>query len=291
MKQIVSIFKISLSNGTQLMASLKLFKNSFRFFRNKRQAQIFGLLCLSSFFDCLLVAYRSYYIDFHFDIIQSPRDLFHTRGVYGTFSFLIWNLFLAWIPYLIALVLVFFDRRYPPSSLKGILSAKKESCGQRKPLDWTVFWIIGLLTAWLLFFPNAPYLVTDLLHLQNRFVVPHWYDVMVFTAFAWTGLLLGFCSLAIVQAYLGQYLNHFWIQGLSFFAIVLGGFGVYMGRFQRWNSWDILDDPLQILRQQVHVLRHYDQYLNTLGMSVVMAGFLLTSYWTLQVLARADKSA
>src|SRR5215212_3141333 len=92
----------------------------------------------------------------------------------GFYRFLVWNLFLAWIPLVLAAVAYARSRRG-----LGSLTA-------------------ALLVAWLMFFPNAPYLLTDFIHLAQG-PAPLWYDALMLSAFAWTGLLLGFASLYLVQ--------------------------------------------------------------------------------------------
>ena len=232
-------------------------------FRDKRQYRLFSLLSLSSIFSISLVLFRDYYVHYDFSQIQNLTDFKDQRGTYGTFFFLIWNLILAWMPYWIALTLEFFTRRRPNASVVSIGF---------------------LLISWLLFFPNAPYIVTDLLHLHDRLVVPHWFDTMMFVSFAWTGLLLGYCSLFEVHRFLdSRFPKRFsWIFIVG--AIWLGGFGVYMGRFQRWNSWSVLTNPFGLLRQQIHVLMNPFDYLATLGVAVVLSSFMLIGYLTLGAL-------
>lgn len=232
-------------------------------FRDKRQYKLFLFLCLSSLFDCLLVFYRLHHTDFDWQIVQNFNDFKFYRGAYGTFFFLIWNLFLAWIPYWFALTLDFYTRiSLRPSSRI----------------------LVVLLGLWLLFFPNSPYIVTDLLHLRDRYVMPHWYDVMMFISFAWTGLLLGYSSLFEVQRFLESRFKPLFTWSVMVGAIWLGGFGVFMGRFQRWNSWDIVTHPFRLIKQQIHVLLNPFDHLNTLGVAVVLSGFMLIGYLTLNAL-------
>ena len=89
------------------------------------------------------------------------------------YTFLIWNLLLAWLPLAFALVAFQFSRR---------------------PLI-----VLPAAAAWLLFLPNAPYLITDLIHLRPWPNVPHWYDAIMFFTAATTGLFLGFTSLDLMH--------------------------------------------------------------------------------------------
>ena len=247
--------------STQKLSDLVLY-----IFRDKRQFNLFKILCLSTLFDCALVFYRMSHTHFDVGEMDSFGAIKSTRGVYGTFFFLIWNLFLAWIPYWIALILDFFNRM------------------KKTPSVFSIIFIVGM---WLIFFPNAPYIITDLLHLRDRQVVPHWYDLMLIVSFAWTGLMLGYCSLFEVQRFLERRFKSWVVWVITLGAIWLGGFGVYMGRFQRWNSWDAMTHPFAVIKQQVHVLANPFDYLNTLGMAVVLSGFLMIGYMTLNAMRRA----
>ena len=236
-------------------------------FRDKQQFHLFLLLSLSSLFDCILVAFRIYHVDFDWNLVQNFQDFKDYRGAYGTFLFLIWNLFLAWIPYWLALTLDLFTRLRPQASA----------------------WSIGFLLAlWLLFFPNAPYIITDLLHLKDRVIVPHWYDTLMLVSFVWTGLLLGYSSLFEVQRFLESRFKTWIAWFLTILAIWLGAFGVYMGRFQRWNSWDIVRHPFSLIKEELHILMNPLQNLATLGIAIILSGFLLIGYLTLTVLRKVD---
>ena len=227
-----------------------------KIFTTKKQFQLFRLLCLTTLLDLVLVGFRMIYTGVDFSQLDSAQAIANTRGV--TFMFLVWNLFLAWVPYLIAI------------SLEKI-PAKK-------------FMAIPALLAWLVFFPNAPYIVTDLLHVEYRPGVPLWYDVMVLFSFAWTGLLLGYLSLSEVQHFLEKRLDKKLVNLLVGAAIALCAFGVYLGRYQRWNSWDLLTNPYQLFWDTATVLAHPFAYLGTLGLAVVMAGVLGVGYLTMRTL-------
>ena len=110
--------------------------------------------------------------------------------------------------------------------------------------------------AWLAFFPNAPYLVTDLIHLRTRAFVPVWYDAIMVFAFALTGLCLAFLSLWLVHRLVERRLGK--AAGWLFVAVVAGlsGFGVYLGRYPRWNSWDVVTRPGELMADvAAHVQR------------------------------------
>jgi uncharacterized membrane protein len=133
------------------------------------------------------------------------------------FWFLIWNLALAWIPFLFALAAYASPRRASSTAL--------------------------LALGWLLFFPNAPYIVTDFVHLSRFSPVPLWYDALTIGAFAATGLALGFASLYLMQCLVRDRIGTFasWLAVLV--ACLLGSVGIYLGRFVRANSWDVLTRP------------------------------------------------
>jgi uncharacterized membrane protein len=138
---------------------------------------------------------------------------------------LVWNLFLAWIPFVLAY-------------LAYMLS-------WRRPFVYLVIPAFAFL--WLIFFPNAPYILTDLQHLgQPSLGAPLWYDVVIFIWFSWTGMLLGMVSLNLMQEIIkremGRLAGWVFVFGVS----VLTGVGLYLGRFVRLNSWDILQNPGQI---------------------------------------------
>jgi uncharacterized membrane protein len=151
------------------------------------------------------------------------------------YSNLVFNLGLAWIPFAAA-VLAYLTRR-----------------------NRVTFFLILPFSAlvWLVFFPNAPYLLTDFQHLagaEGR--APLWLDVLVMIWFAWTGLLLGIASLYLIHEIVTEIFNPTigWVFAIG--ATVLSGIGVYLGRFLRWNSWDLLYDPIPIARDMFALVRN-----------------------------------
>ena len=147
------------------------------------------------------------------------------------YIFLLWNLFLAWLPLIMAYAVSSFASR-------------------RRYVALTVLPAAAL---WLLFFPNAPYILTDLVHLRHpRPDVPLWFDTLLINWFAWTGLLLGIVSLFLMHNVVRKAFGR--IAGWIFVFIVgtLCSVGIYIGRFLRWNSWDVIFHPAARLGDILH---------------------------------------
>lgn len=176
-------------------------------YRHRHNIAVFVLLNVACLVCILLVAARVAYTD-------SQR---HTG--------LIWNLFLAWIPFILAYV--------------------AHSISWRRISIYLVVPFIAFL--WLIFFPNAPYMLTDLQDLARAGGVgaPLWYDVLIVVWCSWTGTLLGVISLYLMQDIIIRTFGR-WAGWLFVFIIApLSSFGIYIGRFVRLNSWDILQDPAE----------------------------------------------
>ncbi len=145
--------------------------------------------------------------------------------------------------------------------------------------EWVFLWMVwNLFLAWLLFLPNAPYMVTDLLHLRPRAGVPLWYDALLLFTFAWAGCVLGFASLSVVhrrvEAWLGRAAGWAVVGGVG----LLSGFGIYLGRFLRWNSWDVLTRPGALAEDVlVRVLRPAD-HPRTWAITLLFALFMWCAY-------------
>jgi uncharacterized membrane protein len=170
---------------------------------------------------------------------------------------LMWNLFLAWLPMLGSLAAYNLERRHG----NGLIVA---ACA----------------LVWLMFFPNAPYLLTDLTSLHPR-SVPFWYDLMMFAAFAWTGTLLGLVSLFLMQLLVrkkaGRAASWLFAGG----ALLLSGFGVYLGHVPRWNSWDVFTSPLGLFSDIWYRLSHPVANAQMFAFTGIFAVFLLCVYLVL----------
>jgi len=169
--------------------------------------------------------------------------------------FFLWNLFLAWVP--LGAALVFYG-----------LAAKRSS-------HWVV--MLGASIVWFLFFPNAPYIVTDIVHLHPRPPVPYWYDMIVIMAFAMTGLFVGYLSLYLMQEVIRSWLGRWTGWAFALGMLGLSAFGIYLGRFVRWNSWDALLDPVDTLVGAARLANPWRD-LQPLAFSATFFAFSLVCY-------------
>jgi uncharacterized membrane protein len=176
----------------------------------------------------------------------------------GSFNYinLIWNLFLAWVPYVFSLLAA------------GVQIIR--------PKFWPVHLLLGL--GWLAFFPNAPYLVTDFYHLGWRPPVPLWYDIGLTAIFAFTGCFLAVASLrtmqVLVESYFGKILG--WIFTLT--ALGLAGLGVYLGWVERWNSWDLLLNPRSLIAGLAQQMLNPLENLGFVGFTLMFTSIMIVFY-------------
>ena len=188
-----------------------------------------------------------------------------------TFLFLNWNLFLAFIPWALSSLLIIYPK----------LQEKKLA-------------VITLLGTWLLFFPNAPYILTDLFHLKHVVSMPMWFDLLLILSFAWVGLLFGFMSLWDIEKILKQYLIKSRLKGLlryrfsiplfSSVLLFIGSFGIYLGRYLRWNSWDIIAEPFALIYDIGDRFVNPFEHPRTWGVTLLMGLFLNLVYWSLRLI-------
>lgn len=181
-----------------------------------------------------------------------------------TFVFLGWNLVLAAVPFVIS----------------DWLSRKKMI---------STLGLIGALGLWLVFFPNAPYIFTDFMHLRHRPEAPFWFDLSLLTIFAWLGLMVGYISLMQMHNLLARVFSSGVGWFFSILTLVLSGFGVYLGRFLRWNSWDILRSPGDLFADIFHSLSHPFSEPRAWGVTMVFGAFLCMGYLLLRAMIFAAK--
>jgi uncharacterized membrane protein len=177
------------------------------------------------------------------------------------FLFLNWNLFLAFIPWVL-------------TSLSVVKAHVRKSKAA----------ILILSGLWLLFFPNAPYVLTDLFHLRLRLSMPIWFDLILILSFAWTSLLFGFLSLWDIEYLLSKKIKRVSVTVISTGLLFIGSFGVYIGRNLRRNSWDIIRKPLGLIFDIGERIINPFDHRTTWGMTIFMGLFLNMLYWSFRLI-------
>jgi uncharacterized membrane protein len=182
------------------------------------------------------------------------------------FDFLIWNLFLAWIPLGLAAL------AWRQAQRRGVLAR---------------ILVVPTAIVWLLFFPNAPYIVTDFVHIgEFHDNAPIWFDVMLIAWYAWTGMLLGIFSLRLMQDIVSRAMGA--VAGWALVAVVtvLGSIGIYLGRFLGWNSWNVFQAPLALYDKAVSRANQPDAGERMLGFTVLFALLFLFVYVAVYLVGR-----
>lgn len=178
-----------------------------------------------------------------------------------TYIFLVWNLFLAFLPYAITEWLWAHSR-----------VAKSK---------WK---LMAAMIPWLLLIPNSFYILTDLFHLDNFHSAPKWFDLLLIFSFAWNGLLLGLTSVrkteSILEALSGRGFSLF----IVFAVMWLNAFGIYIGRYLRFNSWDVITQPFSLFNEMFEILLHPVRNKMEWGMMMVYALFMTLLYITIKKL-------
>jgi uncharacterized membrane protein len=186
--------------------------------------------------------------------------LIRAKITHSTFLFfLVWNLFLAYTPLAISSLLI-----------NNIILIEKRR----------YFYL--LLLCWLLLLPNAPYLITDFVHLKKDNSIPVWFDVLLLASFTITGLLFGMASMHTIFRILS--IKFSIVRAKLIMGIVCGlcGFGIYLGRFLRYNSWDVLQKPISLTADIFTSLFATETYRAAWGITLGfgMLQYLLFSIYT-----------
>jgi uncharacterized membrane protein len=201
-------------------------------------------LLMSSAFSCLLLLVR----------------MIATHSI--EYIFLPWNLFLAFIPYWITLLM---------TRNVSIIENKVK--------------LFIALAAWLLFIPNSFYIITDLFHLTHIESAPKWFDLLLIFSFAWNGIVCGIISLRRVEVILTMLRGKTFSLLLVFIVMWLNAFGVYIGRFLRFNSWDIVTDPFSLVTEIADMVIHPFDNTYTWGMTLCYSVFMTLLYFTIKKLS------
>lgn len=200
-----------------------------KLFLFKQMAVISSVYLFLSFAGCVMVVFRA--------IIM--KDF--------AFGFLIWNLFLTWIPLLLSIAMRFAYAFYNKSR-------------------WRSLFIFVAGAIWIAFYPNAPYIITDFIHLSGvqyyaiegyntSFII--WYDFVMMSLFVLTGFLLGFVSLFFLQKLIEERFHKLMGWCFTVCVLFLSSYGIYLGRFIRWNSWDVIFNPVALMDSIMESFHRY----------------------------------
>lgn len=173
-----------------------------------------------------------------------------------TYLFLLWNLLLAAIP-------LFF------SSLAANAGRFAARC-------------YALL--WLLFFPNSMYIITDLVHLKPRQAIPFWYDILLLISVATNGVLMGMRSLYNMEQWLRTFIHGKYLHTILFMLLLACGYGIYLGRYQRRNSWDVITHPRGLCNNVVHDFLHPIRNLTPWAITITFGVWLYVIYRNIRFL-------
>ncbi|NUY79567.1 DUF1361 domain-containing protein [Flavobacterium sp. MAH-1] len=190
--------------------------------------------------------YRSVFALIAFNCALLAFRMFVTSGI--GYGFLLWNLVLSAVPLVISDYLLQADSGKPK--------------------------ILALSAIWLLFLPNAPYILTDFLHFRHLTqTMPAWFDLLLLASYSISGMLFGLLSMRQMQSVwdknFGRVSN--WLVP---FSAILSGFGIYLGRFERYNSWDVVSDPFRLIVDAAGLLTE----LRAIGFTIGYGTLLLLVY-------------
>ena len=180
-----------------------------------------------------------------------------------TFLFMIWNLFLAWLPYALT------------SWLK-----------QRPDVFNSGWKLAALFALWLPIVPNSFYILTDLFHLGNS-IVPLWFDLALIISFAWNGLVLGILSVRQMEKAIQPFLPAKHELFFLYPIMVLCALGVYIGRYYRFNSWDIITNPFNLIADIFNIIRHPLMHKEVWSMVLCFSVFMTLVYLTIKRISKA----
>jgi uncharacterized membrane protein len=179
----------------------------------------------------------------------------HTQEV--RHAFMPGNLILAWFPLIFAV---------------GVRASV------RLPVAAAMPTALGCCALWLMFLPNAPYMVTDIMHYRVTSELPVWYDAIMLGSFAMTGVMLGALSLYLMHE-LAERLGGVilgWLFAIS--SIAASGVGIYFGRVLRWNSWDAVRSPTLVVEDALVLLRHPLEYQAAWVLIILSSAFFCAAY-------------
>lgn len=171
------------------------------------------------------------------------------------YIFIPWNLFLAFVPY----------------GITQLVTGRIDFIENR----WK---LVLALVVWLLFIPNAFYIITDLVHFTRVRSAPKWFDLLLIFSFAWNGIMFGIVSLRKVEVISAVIRGRHFSVMLVFAVMWLNALGIYIGRYLRFNSWDIITDPFSLVSEISDLLFNPLQNSVAWGMTFCYAVFMTLLY-------------
>jgi uncharacterized membrane protein len=169
-----------------------------------------------------------------------------------SYLFLVWNLFLAWLPFALVKKLQEGGNKYCNAAIAGLS---------------------------ILFLPNAPYIVTDLFHLGHVRYAPLWLDLILLLSFSFAGMYYFIRSVDALLKWMSWHKNSLrFLYAGKIIIMLLSAYGVYLGRYLRFNSWDIVSDPVNLVQQMIYSVCKYSHFKETMSMTFTFAIFLFVIY-------------
>ncbi len=213
------------------------------------RSEINRLLTLSILFSCVLSVAR----------IAYTGEL--------TFASLVWNLFLAYVPFFMTHFL---------STNHQLIKTKKA---------FSFFFLL-----WMICIPNSFYIITDLFHLgdsKNDYLAPQWYDLALILSFAWNGLLLGVLSVRQMEKIAERFFPA--KHELLFLCpvMIMNALGIYVGRYLRFNSWDVITNPFELARDMANIIMNPFAYKEAWGMVCCFSVLLTLMYMGIKKMSKA----
>ena len=144
----------------------------------------------------------------------------------------------------------------------------------------------GVFFAWLMFVPNAFYILTDLFHLPENNNTPRWFELLLIFSFAWNGLMAGILSVRrmekIVQIIWGARHELIFLSPIMF----LNALGIFIGRYLRYNSWDVITNPFRLMMDIIDLITHPIVYKDAWGMIIFYSIFITLVYMTMKRISK-----
>jgi uncharacterized membrane protein len=185
-----------------------------------------------------------------------------TKSIY--YIFLEWNLFLAFVPYVLSSMLCRVKWLRANNILLG-------------PLAFI----------WLLFIPNAFYILTDLFHLGETGAAPLWFDLLLILSFAWNGMMMGILSVRQMEKIFHEKFRTGNELIFLYPVMWLNALGVYIGRYLRFNSWDIITSPFRLVLDICDLLMHPFAHKNAFAMVITYSVFMTLIYLTIKKVSKS----